>query len=117
MESNDASRGQEPGQTTFPPARNLTGRAGWPAHASRPPSDPSKAPRTDREPAITEQLGDFLRDAARTPGATPGGRWRLTPAVPGDSHFEVSLDATRSESASGDAPPEHGIMLKGAMRW
>ena len=43
--------------------------------------------------------------------------WRLTPAVPGDSGFEVNLDVTRREAAGGDATPEHGIMLRSTMRW
>ena len=43
--------------------------------------------------------------------------WRLTSAVPGDPGFEVSLDATRREAANGNEPPEHGVMLRGAMRW
>ena len=41
--------------------------------------------------------------------------WRLAPAVSGDTGFEVSLDATRREAANDD--PEHGVMLRGAMRW
>ena len=43
--------------------------------------------------------------------------WRLTPAGPAGPGFEVSLDATRSESAGGDTETEHGIMLRGTMRW
>ena len=42
--------------------------------------------------------------------------WRLTSAVPGDSAFEVNLDATRRETASDDAP-ERGIVLTGTVRW
>ena len=42
--------------------------------------------------------------------------WRLTPAVPGDSAFEVNLGATRREAANDDAP-EHGVMLTGGLRW
>ena len=41
--------------------------------------------------------------------------WRLTPAGSGDTGFEVSLDATRREAANDDA--EHGVMVRGAMRW
>ena len=41
--------------------------------------------------------------------------WRLTPAGSGDTGFEVSLDATRRETANDDA--EHGVMVRGAMRW
>ena len=43
--------------------------------------------------------------------------WRLTAAAPGDGGFEVTLDATRSEAANDDAPPEHGVMLRGSLRW
>ena len=43
--------------------------------------------------------------------------WRLTSAVRGDSGFEVNLDATRREAANDDAAPEHGVMLRGALRW
>ena len=43
--------------------------------------------------------------------------WRLTSAVPGDPGFEVNLDATRREAANGNAPPGHGVMLRGAIRW
>ena len=43
--------------------------------------------------------------------------WRLTSVVPGDPGFEVSLDATRREAANGNEPPEHGVMLRGAIRW
>ena len=42
--------------------------------------------------------------------------WRLTSAVPGDPGFEVNLDATRREPAN-DAEPEHGVMLRGGIRW
>ena len=43
--------------------------------------------------------------------------WRLTSAVPGDPGFEVSLDATRRETANDDTPAEHGIVLRGTIRW
>ena len=43
--------------------------------------------------------------------------WRLTSAVRGDPGFEVNLDATRREAANGNEPPEHGVMLRGAIRW
>ena len=42
--------------------------------------------------------------------------WRLTSAMRGDPGFEVSLDATRTEPAN-DAAPEHGVMLRGSVRW
>ena len=41
--------------------------------------------------------------------------WRLTSAVRGDPGFEVNLDAIRREAANDDA--EHGVMLRGAVRW
>ena len=43
--------------------------------------------------------------------------WRLSSAIQGDSGFEVGLDATRSEPANDDARPEHGVMLRGTVRW
>ncbi len=46
--------------------------------------------------------------------------WRLTSAVRGDPGFEVNLDATRRESANDNGPAsgaEHGVMLRGAIRW
>ena len=42
--------------------------------------------------------------------------WRLTSALRGDPGFEVSLDATRTEPANDEAP-EHGVMLRGSVRW
>ena len=56
-------------------------------------------------------------------GASDGGArdyrigWRLTPAVRGRPGFEVNLDATRREAANDNDPAEHGIMLRGAIRW
>ena len=41
--------------------------------------------------------------------------WRLTSARKGDPGFEIGLDATRREAANADA--EHGVMLRGAIRW
>ena len=41
--------------------------------------------------------------------------WRLTPAAPGASGFEVNLDATRRESARADT--EHGVALRSRFRW
>ena len=41
--------------------------------------------------------------------------WRLTPAGSGDTGFEVSLDATRRETANDDA--EHGVMVRSRLRW
>ena len=43
--------------------------------------------------------------------------WRLTSAVRGDPGFRVDLDAMRREAANGNAPPEHGVMLRAAVRW
>ena len=51
--------------------------------------------------------------------------WRLT--APGDPGFAVHLDATRRKSVNpgsgsgagydADIGPEHGVMLRGAIRW
>ena len=43
--------------------------------------------------------------------------WRLSPERQGIPGFELNLDATRTEPASDDAGPEHGLMLRGALRW
>ena len=40
--------------------------------------------------------------------------WRLTSAATHDPGFEVSLDATRRDAASGG---EHGVMLRSLIRW
>ena len=42
--------------------------------------------------------------------------WRLTPAAGGATGFELSLDATRRESA-GDGDAEHGVMLRARTSW
>ena len=41
--------------------------------------------------------------------------WRLTSARKGDPGFTIGLDATRREAANADA--EHGLMLRGTIRW
>ena len=43
--------------------------------------------------------------------------WRLTSALPGDPGFEVTLDATRREAANDDTEPEHGVALRGTIRF
>ena len=50
--------------------------------------------------------------------------WRLTSAVKGHPGFEVNLDATRREPANDNgagagtgSEPEHGVMLRAAIRW
>ena len=43
--------------------------------------------------------------------------WRLGSAIRGDPGFQVDLDARRREVANGNEPPEHGVMLRGAIRW
>ena len=43
--------------------------------------------------------------------------WRLSSAASGDPGFEVNLDATRREPIDGDEPPEHGVRLRGMVRW
>ena len=42
--------------------------------------------------------------------------WRLASAVPGDSPFELNLDATRREAAN-DEDAQHGVVLTGGLRW
>ena len=61
----------------------------------------------------TPNIGFGLSDNARDVRLG----WRLTSAVPGDPGFEVSLDATRRETANDDTPAEHGIMLRAVIRW
>ena len=61
----------------------------------------------------TPNVGFGLSDGARD--YTIG--WRLNSVVRGDPGFEVNLDATRREAANDDAPAEHGVMLRGAIRW
>ena len=41
--------------------------------------------------------------------------WRLTSARKDDPGFRIDLDATRREAANADA--EHGLMLRGTIRW
>ena len=41
--------------------------------------------------------------------------WRLKSARKGTLGFELGLEATRREAANADA--EHGVMLRGAIRW
>ena len=41
--------------------------------------------------------------------------WRLTSARKGDPGFAIDLDATRREAANAEA--EHGLMLRGTVRW
>ena len=43
--------------------------------------------------------------------------WRLNSVIPGDPGFEVNLDATRRKAANSNEPPEHGVMLRSAIRW
>ena len=42
--------------------------------------------------------------------------WRLAPAGEA-ADFSLNLEGTRRESANDDAPVEHGVMLRGALRW
>ena len=60
----------------------------------------------------TPNVGFGLSDTARDYRLG----WRLT-SVGGDSEFELNLDATRREPANGGAAPEHGVMLRGSLRW
>ena len=59
----------------------------------------------------TPHLGIGLSDTSRDYRLG----WRLTSARPGDPGFEVGLDATRREALGADA--EHGVMLRGTIRW
>lgn len=46
--------------------------------------------------------------------------WRLLSVVRGDPRFEFNLDTTRREPANDNvaiAGPEHGVMLRAAIRW
>ena len=46
--------------------------------------------------------------------------WRLNSVVRGDPGIEVNLDATRREAVNDNGPAsgaEHGVMLRGAIRW
>ena len=61
----------------------------------------------------TPNLGFGLSDNARDYRLG----WRLNSVIPGDPGFEVNLDATRREAANSNEPPEHGLMLRGAIRW
>ena len=59
----------------------------------------------------TPHLGFGLSDTSRDYRLG----WRLTSARRGDPGFEIGLDATRREAANADA--EHGLMLRGTIRW
>ena len=61
----------------------------------------------------TPNLGFGLSDSARVLRIG----WRLTPAAPGDSGFEVNLDATRREAAGDDAAPENTIRIELGVRF
>ena len=43
--------------------------------------------------------------------------WRLNSAWPGAPGFEADVEATRTEPAAGDEPAEHGVVLRGSVRW
>ncbi len=43
--------------------------------------------------------------------------WRLKPARRMALDFALDIEATRSEHAGHDANPEHGVMLRGSIRW
>ncbi len=58
----------------------------------------------------TPNLGFGVSDTAREYRMG----WRLASVASG---FELSLDATRRETADGGGPPEHGVMLGGTVRW
>ena len=95
------ARGLAPGGSEFEAARGLTAEAGY------------GLPVFGGGFTGTPNLGLGLAD-----GGTRDWRlgWRLTSAVPGDSGFELNLDATRHEAAN-DEDAAHGVMLRGAVRW
>ena len=59
----------------------------------------------------TPNLGFALSDTGRDYRLG----WRLTSARRGAPGFEIGLEATRREAANADA--EHGVMLRGTIRW
>ena len=70
--------------------------------------------------AMTAFGGDFTATPNAGLTLTEDGRdwrlgWRLTPAWPDGSGFDVNLDATRSET--GDETPAHAVTLRGALRF
>ena len=70
--------------------------------------------------AMTVFGGDFTATPNAGLTLTEDGRdwrlgWRLTPAWPDGSGFDVDLDATRSET--GDGTPAHAVTLRGALRF
>lgn len=93
------ARGLAP-NSEFEPESRLTGELGY------------RLPAFGGAFTGTPNVGFEVSDSARE--VRPG--WRLTPAGVDDSGFEVSVDATRTEAAGGEAP-EHGVMLRGAVRW
>ena len=60
----------------------------------------------------TPNVGFGLSEAARDYRIG----WRLTPAAPNASGFEVNLDAVRREAAN-ENDAEHGVMLRSLFRW
>ena len=62
---------------------------------------------------MTPELGLGLSDAGRDYGAG----WRLTRTGSGPGSLELSVDATRRESANDDTAPEHGVGARFALRW
>ena len=62
---------------------------------------------------MTPELGFGLSDAGRDYGAG----WRLTRTGSGPGSLELSVDATRRESANDDTPPERGVGARFALRW
>ena len=60
----------------------------------------------------TPNVGLGLSDTAREVRLG----WRLAPAAGGATGFELSLDATRRESA-GDGGAEHGVVLRARTSW
>ena len=62
---------------------------------------------------MTPEFGLGMSDAGRDYGVG----WRLTRTGSEPGSLELSVDATRRESANDDTPPEHGVGARFALRW
>ena len=58
---------------------------------------------------LTPYAGLTMSDGARA--WRTGARWQLGPGA------ALALEGTRREASGGDAPAEHGVMLRGALGW
>ena len=62
---------------------------------------------------MTPEIGLGLSEAGRDYRLG----WRLTRSGSGPGPLELSVEATRRESANDDTPPEHGVGARFALRW